>query len=166
MGWVTRLNTDFRCVAMLLCGTLISDEGGLKKNCACACPCDMIKECWQRSVRASISPVHTSVVQVRKWMRWTSSRCPSGCCVFTRAWMSLLITQPLWLIFGLCRWFHWAVAAWPAPAPTPSSFQLLHHRKNEVVVCGYYASFLYIGWNDVIESMVMIQSPFCGYNLV
>jgi len=24
---------------------------------------------------------------------------------------------------------------------------------------------LYIGWNDVTESMVTIRSPFCGYNL-
>ena len=48
--------------------------------------------------------------------------------------------------------------AWAAGKTAWSLINTCHSRQSEM-------SWLYIGWNDVTESMVTIRSPFCGYNL-
>jgi len=111
------------------------------------------------------------VPQVRSWTTCTSSRCPSGCCVFTRAWMSLLTTLLRWRNSGLSQWYRLPVVVWPVPVLTPSSFQLLRPLKNEVAVmlllkssvecCGDYNA----SWTNCIHCARACMCSVCHWSL-
>jgi len=72
-----------------------------------------------------------------------------------------MMTVQLWLQLCLpvCGWMLFTIGniQW-----RPRS----HFSVRNILSEDLHFATLYIGWNDVTESMVTIRSPFCGYNTI